>query len=390
MQGDAGIGKTELLEQFLAGETDLTVLRATGEPWEAFVAYGVVDQIMRVAGVSTARLLISRDRSFPPEEPVGVGAWILDVLKELEQKAPVAVVVDDAHWADMDSLRALLFAARRLVDERVLVVLGQRTEDEQRLPEGLRRLAGGRTGATLALQPLPASDVQQLADGARRARLLQPGGAAVARRTPAATRSTSRPCSPSCPRSAGAPGTRRCRRHGPSPTRCCGGWTPRSRPTRRLVEAVAVLGNTAPVAVGRHPGRGPRPVRPRWTRRRWSGCCRSATSCGIREVGFPHPLVQAAVYEQLGPLRRVQLHSAAAEFVDEEGALLRHRVLAATPPDPELATELEAFARREAAVGAWAERGLGAGRGQQPESRTGSSASSACCARSTRRSAPVT
>jgi predicted ATP-dependent serine protease len=97
VQGDAGIGKTLLLEQFLAGETDLTVLRATGEPWEAFVAFGVVDQLMRVAGVSTARLLISRDRSFPPEEPVGVGAWMLDVLKEMEQKAPVAVVVDDAH-----------------------------------------------------------------------------------------------------------------------------------------------------------------------------------------------------------------------------------------------------------------------------------------------------
>ena len=32
VQGDAGIGKTELLEQFLTGETDLTVLRATGEP----------------------------------------------------------------------------------------------------------------------------------------------------------------------------------------------------------------------------------------------------------------------------------------------------------------------------------------------------------------------
>ena len=75
---------------------------------------------------------------------------------------------------------------------------------------------------------------------------------------------------------------------------------------------------------------------------------------GIREVGFPHPLVQAAVYEQLGPLRRMQLHSAAAEFVEDEGALLRHRVLAATPPNAELAAELEAFARREAAVGAWA------------------------------------
>src|SRR5690242_19424302 len=67
VQGDPGIGKTVLLDQFLTAETDLTVLRATGEPWEAYVAYGVVDQIMRGAGVSTARLLVSRDRSFPPE-----------------------------------------------------------------------------------------------------------------------------------------------------------------------------------------------------------------------------------------------------------------------------------------------------------------------------------
>src|SRR4029450_2871468 len=50
----------------------------------------------------------------------------------------------------------------------------------------------------------------------------------------------------------------------------------------------------------------------------------------------------------------MQLHSAAAEFVEDEGALLRHRVLAATPPNTELAAELEAFARREAAVGGWA------------------------------------
>jgi len=163
VQGDAGIGKTVLLDRFLTDEPELTVLRATGEPWEAYVAYGVIDQLMRVAGVSTTRLLVSRDRSFPPEEPVGVGAWILDVVKELSQKATVVMIVDDAHWADRDSLRALLFAARRWVDERVLLVLGQRAEDEQRLPEGLRRLAGGRTGLTLALQPLPPSDVHELA-----------------------------------------------------------------------------------------------------------------------------------------------------------------------------------------------------------------------------------
>ncbi len=352
VQGDAGIGKTQLLEQFLAGETDLTVLRATGEPWEAFVAFGVVDQIMRVAGVSTARLLISRDRSFPPEEPVGVGAWMLDVLKEMEQKAPVAVVVDDAHWADMDSLRALLFAARRLVDERVLVVFGQRTEDEQRLPEGLRRLAGGRTGATLDLQPLPASEVQQLAAAlgvrgfsSRAAQRLHAhtGGNALYLTTMLAELPEKqwRTWSPSLP-APRAFATQVLRRLDAT-----------SRPTRGLVEAVAVLGNTAPVAAAATLA-GVSDLFGALDEASAVGLLQVREEFGIREVGFPHPLVQAAVYEQLGPLRRMQLHSAAAEFVEDEGALLRHRVLAATPPDPELATELEAFARREAAVGGWA------------------------------------
>ena len=56
LEGTPGIGKTALLDRFLDDESDLTVLRATGEQWEAFVAYGVVDQLMRVAGVSTAAM----------------------------------------------------------------------------------------------------------------------------------------------------------------------------------------------------------------------------------------------------------------------------------------------------------------------------------------------
>ena len=156
------------------------MLRATGEQWEAFVAFGVVDQLMRVAGVSSARLRAGRDRSLPGEEPVGVGARILEALAELEQKAPLVIVVDDAQWADIDSLRALLFVARRLVRERVLLVLAERTEDAMRLPEGLRRLAAGRTGTTIALQPLTGGELQRLAAGlgvhqlsARTARRLQ-------------------------------------------------------------------------------------------------------------------------------------------------------------------------------------------------------------------------
>jgi len=87
IQGPPGIGKSALIERLLADQSDLTILRATGEQWEAFVAYGVADQLMRVAGVSTSRLLAGRERSLPAEEPVGVGARILEVVEDLEDKA---------------------------------------------------------------------------------------------------------------------------------------------------------------------------------------------------------------------------------------------------------------------------------------------------------------
>jgi DNA-binding CsgD family transcriptional regulator len=351
LEGSPGIGKTAVLDRFLDDESDLTVLRATGEQWEAFVAYGVVDQLMRVAGVSAARLRAGRDRSLPAEEPVGVGARILEALAELEQKAPVVIVVDDAQWADIDSLRALLFVARRLVRERVLFVLAQRTEDAVRLPEGLRRLAAGRTGTTIALQPLTEAEIQRLAAGlgvhqlsARTARRLHAhtGGNALYVTTlltelPAERWRTWEPVLPA----PGAFALQVVRR-----LDVC------SPATRGLVEAAAVLGVHASLASAAALGDVEDVV----------AAVDEAVDVGLvqlrddglRDVGFAHPLVRAAIYEQLGPSRRVQLHSRAAGLVDDDGAALRHRVLAATPPDPGLADELEAFARREARAGAWA------------------------------------
>ncbi len=351
LEGSPGIGKTALLDRVLDDEPDLTVLRATGEQWEAFVAFGVVDQLMRVAGVSSARLRAGRDRSLPTQEPVGVGARILEALAEIEQKAPVAIAVDDAQWVDIDSLRALLFVARRLVRERVLLVLAHRTEDAMRLPEGLRRMATGRTGTTIALQPMDEGELQRLAVGlgvhqlsARTARRLQvhTGGnplyvTTLLTELPAERWRTWEPVLPA-PHAFAVQVVRR--------LDVC------SQETRGLVEAAAVLGvHASPAsaaaladvedmvsAVDEAVDVGLVQVR----------------DDGLRDVGFAHPLVRAAIYEQLGPARRVLLHSRAAGLVDDEGAALRHRVLAAAPPDSGLADELEAFARREARAGAWA------------------------------------
>jgi hypothetical protein len=70
-------------------------------------------------------------------------------------------VVDDAHLVDPDSLRALLFAARRLVASQALIVLVVRGSAED-LPEGWRKLAAGSTGGVVTLGPLAPSHISEL------------------------------------------------------------------------------------------------------------------------------------------------------------------------------------------------------------------------------------
>ena len=144
------------------------VQQRAGDPGAALdlagagAAQGVADQLLRTAGVRADVLPADGTRA-QLEQPVGVGALLLTSLEDVERHAPVVLLVDDVQWADVDSLRALLFALRRLVDERVLTLLVARAEDAPELPEGLRRLAGGTTGRSISLDALDSHSVQRLA-----------------------------------------------------------------------------------------------------------------------------------------------------------------------------------------------------------------------------------
>ena len=65
---------------------------------------------------------------------------------------------------------------------------------------------------------------------------------------------------------------------------------------------------------------------------------------------FAHPLIAAAVYDQIGPARRARLHARAAELAEDEATRLRHLAAAAAGPDAELAARLEALAERKGAA----------------------------------------
>jgi hypothetical protein len=352
IEGPAGIGKTSLVEQLLLAEEEVHVLRASGEQWEVLIAFGVIDQLMRAAGAGRASLVMSRTRALPPEEPVSVGAVLLETLERIGQNHPVIILIDDAQWADVDSLRSLMFALRRLVTGRVLTLLTVREEDAARLLDGLRRLASEPTGKTIRLQALDAIDVQKLGlalgvphFSAWTAQRLtdHTGGnplyvrALLAELPPDRWRSWE-PVLPA-PRTFIAQVMYR--------LSACGAEA------RALVEAASVLGVRSALSTAAAMGGVDDPA----------GALEEAAAVGllrgrdeltIWEVMFPHPLVQAAVYEHIGAAGRVRLHQAAARLIDDDGAALRHRVAATRPPDEQLARELDAFARRESKRGAWA------------------------------------
>jgi predicted ATPase len=131
IEAEAGAGKSTLLSSFLAAHTEALILQISGEESESLLSYGVVDQLR--PGVVTD----------PSADPMAVGAELVDFLDRIQTKDQVVVIsVDDLHWADRYSARALLFALRRLRGDRVLAIACART-DEVTDPGWVRFIGGG-------------------------------------------------------------------------------------------------------------------------------------------------------------------------------------------------------------------------------------------------------
>jgi DNA-binding CsgD family transcriptional regulator len=351
VHGEAGVGKTALLEDAVASAAGMRIARVAGVESEMELAYAALQQLC-------AQMLDGLDRLPDPQRAaLGVvfglrageapdrflvGLAALSLLADAAGKQPLLCVIDDAQWLDGASAQAMGFVARRLFAEQVALVVATREPGGQF--RGLPELAVGGLGVADALELL-ASVIRGPLDERVQERFIAEAGG-----NPLALLELPQGLTPA--ELAGAFGV----------TAAAGllgrledsfgqrlGGLPAT--TQRLLLVAAAEPTGDPVLVLRAAGRlgiGMEAAAP-------------AEAEGLLTIGarvtFRHPLVRAAAYRAAPPGERRAAHRALADAMDPRADPDRrawHRAQAAAGPDEEVAAELERSAGRAQARGGFA------------------------------------
>uniref|UniRef100_UPI003F494BA5 helix-turn-helix transcriptional regulator n=1 Tax=Actinomadura sp. CA-154981 TaxID=3240037 RepID=UPI003F494BA5 len=185
IEGEAGVGKSRLLREFLAAPRERRgrALLAVCPPFRVPLTLGPIVDAVREAGVENVSGLALSGlagglRSLfpewsdelpaplePAEDALSARHRLFRALAELLDRLDVELlIVDDAHWADEATLDFLMFLATRRPQPMSLVV-AYRPED---VPDGspIARLSarprGGATRSRLTLRPLDTRDTARL------------------------------------------------------------------------------------------------------------------------------------------------------------------------------------------------------------------------------------
>lgn len=353
VQGEAGIGKSSLVSEFLGGQRGLPIAAASGETAETVLPYGVVQQLAAeaaavVPGVLSGLELLSRGPG-PGADPLAVGVELRALISSLQGGQAAAVVVEDLQWADLPSARALLFACRRLSADRALVVLTGRPGATSQLGEGWARfVTGDRRSSVLTLTGLDAGELGLLCRRLGRAELSERTVGQLADHiggNPLLARALLDELTDEELRA--ADGVFR------APRSLAGLILPRlaalPQPARELVVAASVLGERAALADVAALAGAAEPAAALDQAEQAGLLLERGTPSG-RAVSFPHLMIRQAVYHDLGAERRRRLHLSAAAIVGGPEALA-HRAAAAVGPDAELASDLGAASAAAADAG---------------------------------------
>lgn len=133
--GEAGIGKSALIDAVAETLDGFEVLRAAGTEFERDLLYATLHQLCAPVLDHRRRLPAVQQRALeavfglgtePSPDPLTVGLAVLGLLHEVAGHGPVCCVLDDAQWIDDASRRVLVFVARRVSAERIAMVFAAR------------------------------------------------------------------------------------------------------------------------------------------------------------------------------------------------------------------------------------------------------------------------
>lgn len=142
IQGDAGSGKSRLLDDAAGAAVGFRVLRAGGVETESALPYGALQQLCGPLGDAIEHLPAPQASALGiafgvlaglAPDPFLVGVGLVSLLTASAAAQPLVCLIDDVHWVDASSARALGFAARRLGGSGVAFVMA--VADPVRVPE---------------------------------------------------------------------------------------------------------------------------------------------------------------------------------------------------------------------------------------------------------------
>ncbi|WUJ69545.1 AAA family ATPase [Kribbella soli] len=135
VRGEAGVGKTALLNYATDSVRDLRLLRAVGVQSEMELVFAALHQLCMPLLDRMERIPEPQRRALatvfgmapgPAPDRFMVGLAILSLISDLAAEQPVLVVVDDAQWLDTATAQTLGFVARRIGNEAVGLLFGAR------------------------------------------------------------------------------------------------------------------------------------------------------------------------------------------------------------------------------------------------------------------------
>jgi DNA-binding CsgD family transcriptional regulator len=346
LRGEAGIGKTALLEDAVAQCPDIRIIQIRGAEAEMELPYAAIQQFCTplvdfFAGLPEpqrrALSVALGVRSGGPPDRLLVGLAVLTLFGEASRDRPTLCVIDDAQWVDVASLQALAIVARRVHADSVAMIFAVRDQGAERELSGIPELVLNGLTDDAAAAILAVTMPGRIDNRMRQTIIFEAGG------NPLALQEL----------------------HGTlTPEALAGGYGMVGSTSRadRIERAYAIRIRELPtqtrtlllIAAAEQAGR------PEWL---WTAAEHLGIGADVADAAegaylitrrddrlyFRHPLVRSAAYRGASTMERQRVHAALAAAVNGSAAedyRAWHQAHAAPTPDERVASELERSAQR--------------------------------------------